>query len=183
MRDSQQEIIHFWFEETDPSLWFQVNETFDNHVRDLFAPTYALAKDGLCDGWKKDGEGCLALCLLLDQFPRNMFRGRPDAYATDEKALLTAKYAVSRGFDQLLSPPKRRFLYLPYQHSEKLPDQRKSAELFGRMAKDDPLGHEHALKQLRIIERFSRFPERNAALGRENSPEEEEYLAGRGGQA
>ena len=180
MRDSRQDILHFWFGETEPSLWFQVSPDFDALVRSRFAATYELARDGLCDSWKQDEEGCLALCLLLDQFPRNMFRGTAGAYATDEKALLVAKYAVSKGFDQLLPPLRRRFIYLPYQHSEKLNDQKKSVELFARMAKEDPLGQEHARKSLKTIETFGRFPQRNAALGRENSPDEQEHLARQG---
>ena len=177
MRDTKQEILHFWFRETEPQQWFQKNPDFDNEIRDRFLVTYEMARDGLCDAWRGDAEGCLALCILLDQFPRNMFRGHADAFATDEKALLIAKYAVSKGFDQVLSVIKRRFVYLPYEHSEAIEDQKKSVALFETMKKDDPLGYDYALRHLAVIEKFSRFPHRNAVLGRDNTPEEEEYLA------
>lgn len=183
MRDSRHEIIHFWFHETEAPLWFQINESFDAQVRGRFHVPYTLARDGLCENWKNDAEGCLALCLLLNQFPRNMFRGTKEAFATDGKALLVAKYAVAKGFDQVLPVEKRRFIYLPYQHSEHLSDQKKSVELFGRMRKADPLGYEYAQRHLKIIEQFGRFPFRNAVMGRDNTPEEAEHLkqAGRAG--
>lgn len=177
MRDSKAEILHFWFEETEPQLWFQKNETFDARVRDRFLTIYRLACDGLCDGWKQDAEGCLALCILLDQFPRNMFRDRPEAFATDGKALLVAKHAVAKGFDQMLPVIRRRFLYLPYEHSEDLQDQKKCLELFARIKKEDPVGYEYALRHLQVIEQFGRFPHRNAILGRDNTPEEDAYMA------
>lgn len=183
MRDSRHEILHFWFEETEPSLWFQTSESFDAQVRDRFHVAYTLARDGLCENWKGNAEGCLALCLLLNQFPRNMFRGAKEAFATDRQALLVSKYAVARGFDQVLPVLKRRFIYLPYQHSEHLSDQKKSVELFGRMKKADPLGYEYALRHLKIIEEFGRFPFRNPVLGRENTPEETEHLARHGVRA
>lgn len=177
MRNSQQEILGFWFEEISPSLWFQNNPEFSATLKDRFFLAYEMARDGLCSGWKSDAKGCLALCVLLDQFPRIMFRDAREAFATDDKALLTAKHAVSKGFDQLVTPAKRRFLYLPYQHSEKLVDQRKSVEFFTKMERDDPLGKEYALRNLAVIEEFGRFPQRNAILGRENTPQEAEYLA------
>lgn len=176
MRDSRHEILHFWFNETEPPLWFQTNPAFDKQVYDRFYVAYTMARDGLCDPWKNNAEGCLALCLLLDQFPRNMFRGRKEAFATDSRALVTAKYAVAKGFDQVLPALKRRFIYLPYEHSENLNDQKKSVELFGRMKKADPLGYEYAVRHLKIIEQFGRFPFRNEVLGRENTPEENEHL-------
>lgn len=177
MKDSKQEIISFWFEEIDPSLWFQKNEQFDAQIRDRFAISYNMARDGLCNDWDRDADGCLALCILLDQFPRNMFRGRPEAFATDHKALLVAKHAVARGFDQILPVMKRRFVYLPYEHSENLPDQKKSVDLFGKIKKDDPIGYDYAVRHYDVIEKFGRFPHRNKILGRENTPEEDEYLA------
>lgn len=177
MRDTKQEIIHFWFEETEPQLWFQKNDDFDAMIRERFEVTYEMARDGLCNPWSDDAEGALALCIVLDQFPRNMFRGTAAAFATDEQALLVAKRAISKGFDQVLTPMKRRFLYLPFEHSENLTDQKRSVELFEAMKEDDPLGYEYAVRHLEVIEQFGRFPHRNRALGRENTPEEEVYLA------
>ncbi len=177
MRDSKAEILYFWFEETEPRQWFQHNDDFDSHIRARFLGIYKMARDGLCDAWQQNAEGCLALCILLDQFPRNMFRGSPEAFATDGKALLVAKHAIAKGFDQTLPVMQRRFLYLPYEHSEDLNDQRKCTGLFERIRDDDPTGHDYALRHLRLIERFGRFPHRNTILGRENTPEEHQFLA------
>ena len=177
MRDTKEEILFFWFEETNPSLWYQNNPEFDENVRERFSLIYDMAKDGLCDDWNRDAEGCLALCIMLNQFPRFIYRGKPEAYATDNRALLVAKHAVLKGFDQVLSTEKRRYIYLPYQHSEKRADQDKSVELFEKIKDDDPLSYEQAVKYHQIINDFDRFPVRNAILGRDNLPEEEEYLA------
>ena len=141
MRDTRQEITHFWFEETEPRLWFQRSDEFDSIIKDRFAMTYNMAKDGLCNGWNVDADGCLALCLLLDQFPRRMFRGTAAEFETDERALLIAKQAISKGFDQVLSPEKRFFLYIPFEHSERLSDQKKNLELFKSMQDENPVAH------------------------------------------
>lgn len=177
MKDLQKDVLAFWFEETQPAQWFQVNPDFDADIARRYADAYDKAARGILDDWKTDSDGCLALCILLDQFPRNMFRGAAKAFATDGKALVIAKFALSKGFDQVLSPIKRRFLYLPFEHSENLNDQRKCVELFDKMKKDDPLGYDYALRHLKIIERFGRFPHRNAVLSRMSTPDEEEFLA------
>ncbi|MFN3827104.1 MAG: DUF924 family protein [Micavibrio sp.] len=177
MRDVKQEILHFWFEESQPSQWFQKNGDFDNLIYDRFYPSYRLAAEGLCDSWQDDAEGALALCLVLDQFPRNMFRGMAESFATDAKALRVASLALHKGFDHLLPPVKRRFLYLPFEHSEALSDQDKAVVLFAAMKDEDPLGYDYALRHKSVIERFGRFPHRNAILGRQNTAEEDEYLA------
>jgi uncharacterized protein (DUF924 family) len=176
MRDTKQEVLRFWFEETAPAQWFQKNDVFDDEVRERFHVTYDMAAKDLCGDWSKDAEGVLALCIVLDQFPRNMFRGTPKAYATDEKALLIAKAAINKGFDQLMVPVKRRFLYLPFEHSENLNDQKRSVTLFESMKDSDPLGYEYALKHYEVIDKFGRFPHRNAVLGRESTDEELKYL-------
>ncbi|HQX27429.1 MAG TPA: DUF924 family protein [Alphaproteobacteria bacterium] len=176
MRDTRQEITHFWFEETEPRLWFQRSDEFDSIIKDRFAMTYNMAKDGLCNGWNVDADGCLALCLLLDQFPRRMFRGTAAEFETDERALLIAKQAISKGFDQVLSPEKRFFLYIPFEHSERLSDQKKNLELFKSMQDENPVAHFVAQQRYAVIEKYGRYPERNAAMGRENTPEEKAYL-------
>lgn len=177
MKDSAQDILDFWFEDTQPAQWFQINPDFDAAITERFSDAYDKAARGIFDDWKTDPEECLALCILLDQFPRNMYRNTPKAFATDGKALVIAKFALSKGFDQVLSPLKRRFLYLPFEHSENLNDQRKCVELFEKMKKDDPLGYDYALRHLKVIEKYGRFPHRNKILSRMNTPEEEEYLA------
>ncbi len=176
MRDTKQEVLRFWFEESQPQQWFQTNESFDREIRERFFTTYEMATDDLCRAWARDAEGSLALCIVLDQFPRNMFRNSPMAYASDHKALLVAKEAIHKGFDQILTPVKRRFLYLPFEHSEELQDQVRSVKLFESMKKDDPIGYEYALRHKEIIERFGRFPHRNVDLGRTSTPEELTYL-------
>lgn len=177
MHDIRGDVINFWFEETKPQQWFQVNEEFDALITERFTDAYEKAAAGIFDDWRNDSDGVLALCILLDQMPRNMFRGTPKAFATDNKALVMAKYAISKGLDQVLSVTKRRFVYLPFEHSENLNDQRRSVELFEKIKNDDPLGYEYAVKHLDVIEEYGRFPHRNKILGRENTPEEEAYLA------
>jgi uncharacterized protein (DUF924 family) len=177
MKDLQKDILDFWFVETQPQQWFQINEDFDKKVRERFETVYEDAVGGQFLDWQKDADGALALCILLDQMPRNMFRGTPKAFATDNKALVVAKYAVSKGLDTVLSPHKRRFVYLPFEHSENINDQRRSVELFEKMKDDDPLGYDYALRHLKVIEQYGRFPHRNKILGRDNTPEEEDYLA------
>jgi uncharacterized protein (DUF924 family) len=181
MRDTKQEIVHFWFEETEPQLWFQKNEQFDARIRDRFAVTYAMAKDGLSNHWATDEDGALALCVVLDQFPRRMFRDTAAAFETDERALLIAKQAVNKGFDKLMRHEKRFFLYMPFEHSENINDQKRNLQLFKAMEKENPLAYAHALRKYAAIEKFGRFPERNAALGRDTTPEEQAYLDTYGG--
>jgi uncharacterized protein (DUF924 family) len=176
MRDTQSEIIHFWFEELEPQQWFQQSDSVDDEIKERFAVTHEMAADGLCNHWAIDAEGSLALILVLDQFPRHMYRGSPKSFASDERALLIAKQAIHKGFDQVLEPVKRGFLYLPFQHSETLSDQKKSVELFGAMARDNPAGDMYAKRHLVPIELFGRFPHRNAVLGRESTEEEIEFL-------
>lgn len=170
------EIIHFWFEETQPQLWFQQNDDFAAILRDRFGVTYDMAKDGLCNNWAVDVDGCLALCLLLDQFPRKLFKGTAGEFETDERALLIAKQAVSKGFDQLLTPVKRFFLYIPFEHSERFSDHKRNLQLFKSMEEDNPVAYNVAQRRFAVIEKYGRYPERNKALGRENTPEEKVYL-------
>ena len=177
MKDSRTEILDFWFVETSPVQWFQKSDVFDDMVRERFLPLYNMAKDGLCDSWMTDADGHLALIILLDQFPRNMFRGMPQAFETDARALEVARKAISLGLDQVLTQIKRRFIYLPFEHSENMEDQEKSVELFETMKEEDPLGYEYAIRHLRIIEQFGRFPHRNEILGRKSTDAEIEYLS------
>lgn len=181
MRDTQHEVLHYWFEELSPQQWFQQSPQVDEAIKERFSVTYDLAADGLSNHWADDADGALALIIVLDQFPRHMFRNTPKAFETDEKALLVAKQAVHKGFDQVLEPVKRGFLYLPFQHSEVLGDQKKSVELFGKMAEENPAGDMYAKRHLVPIEKFGRFPHRNEVLGRESSEEEIEFLKTNGG--
>lgn len=168
-------VLGFWFEDTPKEAWFKVDPEFDRLLRERFGDLYEDAKAGRLDSWADTAEGALALVVVLDQFSRNMFRGTSAAFARDAKARAIADLAVARGFDRTLSPPKRGFLYLPFEHSESLDDQKRCVALFGA-AGDDADGLLWAVKHLRIIERFGRFPHRNRILGRESTPEEVEFL-------
>lgn len=177
MRDTKQEVISFWFEETMPQQWFQKNNNFDEEIRDRFLTTYEMARKDLCNDWAKDSDGVLALCLVLDQFPRNMFRGQEKMFHTDDKILLIVKEALYKGYDALLNPVKRKFMYMPFMHSENIQDQRKSVSLFETMKNDDPLSYEYAIKHMEVIDKFGRFPHRNDILNRESTAEELKYLS------
>lgn len=183
------EILDFWFGKPDEAdygkprkVWFIKNPAFDEEVRSRFLNDYQQAAAGQLDAWKASPEGCLALIILLDQFPRNMFRGQPQAFATDPQALAYAQYTVERGFDKELLPIQRSFVYLPFEHAENLEHQRQCVELFSTL-KDHPecsSGVDYAHRHLKVIERFGRFPHRNEILGRETTPEEAEFLKQRG---
>lgn len=177
MKDSQKDVIDFWFKESSPQQWFQKNPEYDALIKSRFIEVYEIARQGGLDDWKNDADGVLALCLLLDQFPRNMFRDTAQAFATDAQALLIVKYAINKGLDQVVSPDKRRFVYFPFEHSEHLPDQKKSLELFETLRADSPLSYEYAVRHYDVVEKYGRFPHRNAVLERENTPEEDEYLS------
>ncbi len=176
MRDTKHDILSFWFDETQPAQWFQENDDFDRMIRVRFLLIVEMARDGLCDHWQDHADGSLALCIALDQFPRNIFRDDARAFASDAKAMVVAKHAIKQGFDQMLVPLRRRFLYLPFEHSENIEDQKRAVALFSSMRDDDPVGYEYALRHLDVIERFGRFPHRNKALGRLNTEEEHVYL-------
>jgi uncharacterized protein (DUF924 family) len=169
------EIIRFWFEELQPKDWFRTDESVDGTIASRFGATYQDLRLGVPAFWLDTPEGFLAATLLLDQFPRNMFRGEARAFATDELALALAKRAIAEGIDIKLSPEQRSFIYLPFQHSEDKADQARSVALFTALGQ--PLGHDFALRHQAIIDRFGRFPHRNAILGRKSTQEELMFLA------
>ena len=185
MPNEPAEVLDFWFgREDEPGYgefrdeWFQKDEKFDRQVCERFLDDYENAARGAYDGWREEPEGCLALVILLDQFPRNLFRGDPRTYATDGKALEVSEYAIRHALDQKSPGFKRMFLYMPFMHSEEMEDQRRSVELFHGLADEDdsPDVTEFAEGHREIVERFGRFPHRNAMLGRETTPEEAEFL-------
>ncbi len=179
-----QEVLDFWFgREGEPGygefreVWFRKDPEFDQLIRSRFEPLYEEAAAGELDGWKEEARSCLALVILLDQFPRNMYRGDPRAYATDYKAQEIAEYAVERALDRELPPFQRGFLYMPFMHSENLEHQRRSVELFrGLEGVAGADSARYAVGHMKIIERFGRFPHRNEILGRQTTPEEAEFL-------
>ncbi len=169
------EILDFWFAPGMDERWFKKDPGFDREVRTRFLGHYERAAAGDYDGWTATPEGCLALCLLLDQVPRNLFRGEPRAFATDAAARAVTKSALERGFDRALSQVQRLFLYLPLEHSEALDEQEACVRLVAELD-EDPKWHDHAVQHRDIIARFGRFPHRNAALGRETTDEETAFL-------
>ena len=175
-----EEVLAFWFA-GDPSarrkVWFEKDAGFDAECA-RFAEALSAAKQGELDHWADTPRGALALVILLDQFSRNLFRGSPHAFAADPLARKQAGHAIARGFDRQLGPVERIFLYLPFEHSEDLPDQDESVRLFAALHGElggDTL--DYAERHREVIRRFGRFPHRNAVLGRTNTPAEEAYLA------
>ena len=172
------EVLTFW-EEAGPDMWYRQDEAFDRTVRDRFGSLWERACEGAADGWAQGPRGALALLILLDQFPRNMFRQSPRAFASDARALRVASLALSRGWDMRIAPPLRQFFYMPFMHSENLVHQDRSVRLMkARMEGTDNLLHARVHRE--IIRRYGRFPYRNAALGRVSTPEEEAFLTGGG---
>lgn len=180
-----EEILNFWFGLPDEQgygsarqFWFTQDPEFDLKVQTRFQKDYELAASGKLNDWKNSPQSCLALIILLDQFPRNMFRGEAKSFATDCQALEVAKHAVDRGFDRELLPLQRCFIYLPFEHSENIENQHLAVELFNQL-REYPECNEainYSIQHLKVIERFGRFPHRNKILGRETTPEEAEFL-------
>jgi uncharacterized protein (DUF924 family) len=166
------EVLRFWFED-HPEDWFVKNPDFDAHVRARFLALHEAAAAGQLAHWADDPRTCLALVILLDQFPRNMFRGEARAFATDAQARAAARVILERGWHEAMSRPQQLFAYLPFEHSEALADQVLCCEL---MKDFDAEQLRYAIRHREIIERFGRFPHRNAILGRESTPAEREFL-------
>lgn len=175
------QILDFWFGAPDSEaygkpreIWFKSDNAFDDAIRQRFEAVLAEASAGAHDGMADTPEGALALTILLDQFPRNIYRGTPGAFAFDPKALSVARDALAAGHDQAVAPFQRSFLYLPFEHSESLADQERSVALFAALGDENTL--DYAVQHRDIIVRFGRFPHRNAILRRESTPEERTFL-------
>jgi uncharacterized protein (DUF924 family) len=166
-------VVSFWTE-AGPALWFAKDAAFDARFRDRFLREHEAAARGELQHWMSTPDGALALVLLLDQFPRNAFRGTPRMYGTDALAREVARQAFAAGYDREIAMELRKFFVLPYAHSESLADQERSVALARRMGADDLAHAEHHCD---IVRRFGRFPHRNAILERESTPAEKEYLA------
>ena len=166
------DVLAFW-REAGPSRWFRKDDAFDEQFRTRFLAAHDAALRGELDDWAGDADGALALLILLDQFPRNAFRGTPRMFESDTKAMTVALQAVEAGFDEKVDASLRNFFYLPFMHSEQLADQDRGVEL-ARKIGDEPL--RYAILHRDIIERFGRFPHRNAVLGRATTPEEQRFL-------
>ena len=167
-----QNILDFWFAQENKPKWYIKDKEFDKTISEKFLDYYKEAALGSLDYWSETPEGTLSLIILLDQFPRNMFRGLPQSFATDSKALSITKKAIAKGLDKKLSTEYKQFLFIPLMHSENLEDQNLSVQLFIT----DPDSHEYAKMHMEIIKKFSRFPHRNIILGRIPTEEEVNFL-------
>jgi uncharacterized protein (DUF924 family) len=179
-----EELLAFWFAERSRTLWFERNEAFDEEIRARFARLCAEGVSGALARWEDAPDAALALVILLDQLPRNMHRGRAEAFASDPLARTIAGRSIDRGFDLMVPHDRRCFFYLPFEHSEDLAEQDRSVTLFqawGDAAPEEIRPKcleqiEYVVRHQEIIQRFGRFPHRNAALGRETTAEEEVFL-------
>ncbi|HUE78197.1 MAG TPA: DUF924 family protein [Sphingomicrobium sp.] len=167
--DWRSDVFKYWFA-LEPDRWWKADPDLDDEIRRRFVKLWKKQRELPAARFLDDSLTALAGVILFDQFPRNMFRGHAEQFATDHLALAIAKEAIERGFDDQLEPQERAFLYMPFQHSEDLGDQRRSLALFTALGDDYLLGF--AKKHHDVIERFGRFPHRNAILGRAPRPEE-----------
>ncbi len=183
MQDVTAAVLGFWFggldeksAETLQPFWFESTPETDADIRERFGDILEWAKRGAFDGEIKTADDFLAIVIILDQFPRNIHRGTPDAYAADPLALKWAKKAVAESMDKRQPPPHRRmFLYLPFEHAENINDQEEAVRRFEEMGYDDFT--KHAIAHRDVIKAYGRFPHRNGVLGRRSTPDEEEYLS------
>jgi uncharacterized protein (DUF924 family) len=169
---SPDDLLRFWTD-AGPKKWFRKDAAFDADCRDRFLPLHERAARGELGAWARSAEGALGLVLLLDQVPRNAFRGSARSYATDPLARVAAQQAIRRGFEQQVAEPLRNFFCLPFMHSEWLPDQELALQLTRGLGEEAP---KFARIHHEIIQRFGRFPHRNAVLGRRTTPAEQAFL-------
>ncbi len=167
------DVLAFW-RALGPANWFKPHETVDADIRRRFLATYEAAAAGRLTNWEAAAESALALVIVLDQFPRNMFRGTPRAFAADPLARAIAERAIAQGFDRAFDVAERRFFYITLMHSEDMADQERCVALC--RAAGDAEGVKHADIHADIIRRFGRFPHRNAVLGRATTQEEQDFL-------
>lgn len=173
-RETLQELLSLWFAPGTSKLWFRATQEFDDKLRDRFEALYLRAKDGELDVLAEDDELALALVILLDQIPLNIYRHDGCRYATGDKALGIARQVIARGGDRDMDERQKTFLYMPFMHSENLDDQRECIRLFEQagMTKNAQFAHHH----FDIVKRFGRFPHRNGELGRASTEEEIAWL-------
>jgi uncharacterized protein (DUF924 family) len=173
---SPQDVLKFW-REAGHDRWYGKDDGFDDLCR-RFMAVWEAARDGKLNAWQDSDDGALALVIVLDQFPRNMFRNDPKMFSTDAAARAVATRAIDEGRDARIDPVLRAFLYLPFEHSEDMADQKRSVALFEQLGDAENL--KWAVLHVDIIRKFGRFPHRNAVLGRATTPEEAAFLDGGG---
>ena len=171
------DVLDFWFKETKPEQWFRADPAFDARIRSRFEQSWRAAREGKLSDWEANKDGVLALVVVLDQFPRNMFRGTADAYSTDALARAVAHRAIARNFDLEVPAAVRSFFYLPLMHSEDLADQERCVALTRERLGENDSSYPYALNHREVIRRFGRFPARNRPLGRTPTAEESAFLA------
>jgi uncharacterized protein (DUF924 family) len=176
LSDWRSDVLRFWFG-LDPKQWWKTNPELDHRIREQFLKLWTEKRQLPVDSFLNDPLTALAGVILFDQFPRNMLRDHADAYSTDHLALAIAKGAVDARLDEQLQPQERKFLYMPFQHSENLDDQNRALLLFTELGDDEQI--KYAKHHRGIIERFGRFPHRNAILGRASRPDEIAAEAGK----
>jgi uncharacterized protein (DUF924 family) len=176
LSDWRSDVLRFWFG-LDPKQWWKTNPELDHRIREQFLKLWTEKRQLPVDSFLNDPLTALAGVILFDQFPRNMLRDHADAYSTDHLALAIAKGAVDARLDERLQPQERKFLYKPFQHSENLDDQNRALLLFTELGDDEQI--KYAKHHRGIIERFGRFPHRNAILGRASRPDEIAAEAGK----
>lgn len=169
-----QQLLEFWFSEDVSKRWYKSTAEFDQLLVDKYQQLWQQATEGGLDHWGETAEGSLALVILLDQLPLNMFRGQPDSFASEAQSREVARAAIAKGFDQELSGVQKSFLFMPFMHSENVADQEYSVKLFSQPGLEG--NHRFALHHQAIVKKYGRFPHRNAILGRSSSREEIAYL-------
>ena len=170
-----QEILDFWFSDQSRKLWFNSTEQFDRLLCERYLATWQQASRGELDHWQQSAGGCLALAIVLDQFPLNMFRDNAQCFSTEAQSRDVARVAIERGFDSQLTMEQRAFLYMPFMHSESLADQELALNLFDQPGLEGNL--RFARHHCDIVKKYGRFPHRNKILGRESTAAEIEYLS------
>ncbi|WP_371372234.1 DUF924 family protein [Thalassotalea aquiviva] len=168
------EIIAFWFEELEPKQWWQKDDQLDQLIQSRFAQLHTQAKAGELYTWRENAVGSLAEVIILDQFSRNIYRNKPESFASDPMALALAQVAIAKNFDAKLSAVQRSFLYMPFMHSESEKIHQQAVTLFQSLGNESSL--EFELKHKVIIDRFGRYPHRNQILARKSSAQELAFL-------
>jgi len=170
------DVLDFWFKDTPSEKWFANDPALDARIRARFEDTWRLGCAGKLEDWENEPNGALALIVLFDQFPRNMFRGSAEAFASDSRAREVAKRAIAEKRDLEVPAAFRSFFYLPLTHSEDIADQEACVQLTRERLGEDHSTYPYTLMHKEAVERFGRFPARNKALGRANTADEQEFL-------
>ncbi|MFW2374131.1 MAG: DUF924 family protein [Gammaproteobacteria bacterium] len=169
------EIIDYWYSDNMSRHWFNSTDVIDEQIRNRYEVLWQSARDGRLNHWMESAQGCLALIIILDQLPLNMFRGQAESFSTEQQAIIVARYAIDKGFDKSIPKQQLAFLYMPLMHSENIQDQNLSVSCFETAGLDE--NAKFARHHRDIVIRFGRFPHRNAILNRDSSEQERVYLA------